>query len=53
MKTFDLTKEQPPEANVFDLTEPDSLLVIDEKLNYIADLLETALRLGYLKCDIM
>lgn len=49
MKTFDLTKPEP-EPNVFDFTQHDPLLAIDEKINYIADLLEVALKLGYLSC---
>lgn len=50
MKTYDLTTQQSPEPGVFDLTQPDPILAIDEKLNYIADLLETALKLEYLTC---
>lgn len=50
MRVFDLTKEQPPEPGVFDFTQFDPDLVLNEKLDYIADLLEAALNLGYLKC---
>lgn len=49
MKTFDLTQPQN-ELNVFDFTQPDPLLAIDEKINYIADLLEVALGVEYLRC---
>lgn len=50
MKIYDMTQEQAPESNVFDYTQSDSDLVLNEKLDYIADLLETALRLEYLTC---
>lgn len=50
MKYYDLTTEQPSEPNVFDFTRPDPALSIDEKLSYIADLLETALKMEYLTC---
>jgi hypothetical protein len=50
MKTYDFTTNTPPEPNVFDFTQPEPLLAIDEKINYIADLLETALKMEYLRC---
>lgn len=50
MKTYDLTQPQH-DLNVFDFTQPDPLLAIDEKVNYIADLLEVALKMEYLSCN--
>lgn len=50
MRTFDLTKEQIAETSEFDLTQAPPDLVLNEKLDYIIDLLETALRLEYLSC---
>jgi hypothetical protein len=51
MKKFDLTEEKPLEMQSINLTKPDKDLVVIEKLDYLIDLLETALKLEYLKCS--